>query len=526
MMNHWNLKYTAMSATLTAAMLLSACGAQSTASVSAEESIMPADTPATTVALAASTSEAESVNSDVFSKRDLSEEYDAAEAVTVILDGNAIRTSSDTVQIAGSTATITAAGTYIISGSLEDGSIIVDAGEEDKVQLVLDGASITSDTFAAIYVKQADKVFISLADGTVSTLENGGTFVQTDDNNVDGVIFSKEDLTINGTGTLIIRSSDGNGIVCKDDLVITGGVYEITAAGHALETKDSISIADGAFSLTSGKDGIHAENGDDDTKGGIYISGGDYTITSDGDGIDASGTLTVEGGSFSITAGSGAASAPAKANAFGRWNTTTASSSDTVSAKGIKANGDLALKGGEYTIDAADDGIHTNANLTISAGQYTIVSGDDGIHADSLVQIDGSSITVTAYEGIEGNVIRINDGEIAISASDDGINAAKKSGTTPAIEINGGSVTVAVGAGDTDCIDSNGNLTITGGTINVTGNSTFDIDGSITFTGGTVIVNGQQVNSIPSQMMGGRGGGRGNAGGMGGRGGGKGSWSM
>ena len=362
--------------------------------------------------------------SELFSNRDLSGDYDSSEAVTVTLNGASAQASSDSVQIGDGAVTITAAGTYILSGDYE-GSIIVSATKDDKVQLVLDGVSIAAADYAAIYVAQADKVFLTLAEGSENTLSNGGSFTQIDDSNVDAVIFSRDDLTLNGTGTLRVTSPAGHGIVCKDELVITGGVYEIGAAKTAIRANDSIAISGGSFTLAAYTDGLHAENSDDDTLGSIYISGGDFRIS----------------------------------------------------------------------------------------------VSDDAIHATALVQIDGGSFEIQAAEGIEGTYVQINDGEINITASDDGINAARKSSAcTPTVEITGGSVTISMGAGDTDGIDSNGDVIISGGTVDITGNSTVDYDGSAQLTGGTLIVNGQQVTTVPNQMMGGMGGGMGNMGGRGGKG--------
>ena len=147
--------------------------------------------------------------------------------------------------------------------------------------------------------------------------------------------------------------------------------------------------------------------------------------------------------------------------------------------------------------------------------------GDDGIHGTSLVQIDGGSFSISAAECIEGTYIRINDGQFDLSSWDDGINAAKKSSAyTPTVEINGGSINITMSAGDTDGIDSNGDIIVNGGTVSVSGNSTFDYDGTARFNGGTIYCNGQQVTEIPNQMMGGRGGNMGGFGGnMGGNGG-------
>lgn len=369
---------------------------------------------------------ADAADSEAFSERDLSGSY-ADEVFHITLSGASASSDTDRVSVSGGTVTVSGPGTYLVTGTLDNGSIVVNADKEDKVQLVLDGVSIRSDDYAAIYVAQADKVFVTLADATASTLTNGGRFTQRDDNNVDAVIFSKDDLTLNGSGSLAVSSPAGLGIVGKDDVTITGGSYAVTAADSAITAKDSLNIAGGSFTLTAEKDGLHAENKSDDTLGSIYIAGGSFVIK----------------------------------------------------------------------------------------------AGDDAIHATTLLQIDGGSFDITGAEGMEATCIRINDGQISIAATDDGVNAARKSSAyTPTVEINGGELTVTMGPGDTDGIDSNGNIVITGGTVNVTGNSAFDYDGSASFTGGTVIVNGQQVASLPNQMMGGRGGmmaERGNM--MGGRGG-------
>ena len=407
---------------LTAALLFSGCGArQQAAADTAGDSSSAAPVQTASLSAAAAGTE-ETAASELFSKRDLSGEYDASAAVSVVLTGAGAEADSDGVQIDGSTVTITAAGTYILTGTLENGSIIVDAGKEDKVQLVLSGVKVHSETFAAIYVRQADKVFVTLASDSVNALSNGGTFTLIDDNNVDAVIFSKDDLTLNGSGTLEISSPGGHGIVGKDEVTITGGTYRIAAANHAISGKDSIAIAGGSFALAAYKDGLHAENDDDDTLGNITITGGDFVIQ-------------VE---------------------------------------------------------------------------------DDAIHATYQLQIDGGSFDITAAEGLEATCIRINDGNISIQASDDGINAARKSSASvPTIEINGGTTTIVMGPGDTDGVDSNGNIVINGGTVSVTGNSAFDYDGTAKLNGGTVIINGTVVNSIPNSMMGG-----GMPGGMGGPGGG------
>ena len=364
----------------------------------------------TSAATVVKTSSAGLSADDLFTERDLQQTADLSEAKELALRS-------------GKTLTISGAGVYHVIGSAEDCTILVDAGDEDKVQIVLDGVTMTNADFPCIYIRNADKVFVTLAGD--NTLSVTGSFTADGDTNTDGVIFSKDDLTLNGTGSLIITST-ANGIVGKDDLRITGGTYRITASSKAMEANDSIRIADGSFTIKAGTDGIHAENEDDDSLGYVYIGGGSFSMS----------------------------------------------------------------------------------------------VGDDGIHAVSLVQIDGGSFNVSAAECIEGTYIRINGGTFELSGRDDGINAAKKSTAfrTPTVEINGGSISITMSAGDTDGIDSNGDIIVNGGTISVSGNSTFDYDGTAQFNGGSIYCNGQQVTEIPNQMMGGRGGMGGFGGGrMGGR---------
>ena len=483
-------------------------------------------------------------SADMFTERDLAGTYEESGAVYVTLSGDGITGETDGVAIKGQTVTITAEGTYIFSGTLSEGQIVVDA-DNAKVQIVFDNVDITCASSAAVYVKSAEKVFVTLAEGSQNTLRNTDGYVAIDDNNIDAVIFSKSDLTLNGTGSLTIVSAEGHGIVSKDDLKITGGTYDITAAGHALSGKDSVRIADGTFILTAEKDGIHAENADDEEKGYIYIADGDFTITSDGDGMDASNIVQIEDGTFDITAGGGAANSQKthesdmpgggisqnierpdgesmpqmgeKPDGENMPQDTTTDESST-STKGIKAGGGMYLNGGTYQIDSVDDSIHSNANITIADGTYTLATGDDGVHADDALTVNGGTITVTeSYEGMEGLTVTINDGTIDITASDDGINTAggtDQSGfgtfgdhfkgmdsaddeteeTTDNemwMELNGGYIHILAGG---DGVDSNGDLTINGGEIYIdgpsdNGNSAIDYgDRSSAYVNGGMLV--------------------------------------
>ena len=483
-------------------------------------------------------------STDMFTERDLAGTYEESGAVYVTLSDDGITGETDGVAINGQTVTITAEGTYIFSGTLSEGQIVVDA-DNAKVQIVFDNVDITCASSAAVYVKSAEKVFVTLAEGSQNTLRNTDEYVAIDDNNIDAVIFAKSDLTLNGTGSLTIVSAEGHGIVSKDDLKITGGTYDITAAGHALSGKDSVRIADGTFILTAEKDGIHAENADDEEKGYSYIADGDFAITSDGDGMDASNIVQIEDGTFDITAGGGAANSQKthesdmpgggmsqnierpdgesmppmgeKPDGENMPQDTTTDESGT-STKGIKAGGGMYLNGGTYQIDSADDSIHSNANITIADGTYTLATGDDGVHADDALTVNGGTITVTeSYEGLEGLTVTINDGTIDITARDDGVNAAggtDQSGfgtfgdhfkgmdsaddeteeTTDNemwMELNGGYIHILAGG---DGVDSNGDLTINGGEIYIdgpsdNGNSAIDYgDRSSAYVNGGMLV--------------------------------------
>lgn len=507
-------------------------------------------------------------STDMFTERDLAGTYEESGAVYVTFSDDGITGETAGVAINGQTVTITAEGTYIFSGTLSEGQIVVDA-DNAKVQIVFDNVDITCASSAAVYVKSAEKVFVTLAEGSQNTLRNTDEYVAIDDNNIDAVIFAKSDLTLNGTGSLTIVSAEGHGIVSKDDLKITGGTYDITAAGHALSGKDSVRIADGTFILTAEKDGIHAENADDEEKGYVYIADGDFTITSDGDGMDASNIVQIEDGTFDITAGGGAANSlkthesdmpgggmsqnierpdgesmpqmgekpdeesmsqmgekpdeesmpqmGEKPDGENMPQDTTTDESGT-STKGIKAGGGMYLNGGTYQIDSADDSIHSNANITIADGTYTLATGDDGVHADDALTVNGGTITVTeSYEGLEGLTVTINDGTIDITARDDGINTAggtDQSGfgtfgdhfkgmdsaddeaeeTTDNemwMELNGGYIHILAGG---DGVDSNGDLTISGGEIYIdgpsdNGNSAIDYgDRSSAYVNGGMLV--------------------------------------
>ena len=215
--------------------------------------------------------------SEWFSNRDMKGDYDEDSCVKVALEGETAKCHGETVKISGGTVSITREGSYLLTGVLEKGMLVIEADEEAKVQLILDGARISNDDGAAIYVKSADKVFLTLAAGSENVLSDSGGYSAHDDDKVDGAVFAGCDLTVNGTGSLEVMAAEGHGIVSKDDLRITGGSLTVTAAGHGLSGKDSVRLAEGRLAVVSGKDGIHAEH-EDEQKGYVYIANGSVAV--------------------------------------------------------------------------------------------------------------------------------------------------------------------------------------------------------------------------------------------------------
>lgn len=449
---------------------------------------------------------------DMFTERDSKSEYDAGKAVTIQLSGTTATASSDGVQINGSTVVIKEEATYVISGSLY-GMLVVDAPDTAKLQLVLNGVDIASETSAALYILEADKVFVTLADGTTNTLANGGSFVAIDDNNIDGVLFSKQDLTLNGSGSLTVSSPAGHGIVCKDDLVITGGTYAVNSASHGLDANDSVRIADANITIDAGKDAIHCENSEDAAKGFIYISGGTIKAEAEGDGIAASAYMQIEGGNFDLLVGGGAENGsktssgsyggfmgggPGGMRPGGNQGATTTTTTDTVSMKGLKAANSIFISGGTVKVDSADDGIHSDISVTINGGTFTLASGDDAIHAEDTLTVTAGRIDISeSYEGLEALHIDVQGGDIKLAASDDGLNAAggtDQSGTTGGRDgmFGGGGKGGRPGGGFGGMSgNSNGSIKISGGTlyINASGDG-IDANGTLEISGGYTVVVG------------------------------------
>ena len=371
---------------------------------------------------------------DMFTKRDLAGNYDESEAVKITLSGKTAACNSSNVQIEDGVVTIKAAGVYVLSGTFTDGTIVVDAGDDDKVQLVLDGVSITAADYAAIYAKNADKVFVTLAEGAGNSLMVSGDYVQTDDNNVDAVIFAKCDLTLNGTGSLTVKDNTGHGIVSKDDLVVTGGTYTIYSQDHCLNGKDSVRIADGTFNLSCDEDGIHAGN-DDQQDGYVYIEGGDINISVGDDAIHAEGLLIITGGDIDVSK----------------------------SCEGVEGD-KILVTGGDIDVISSDDGFN-------AAGG----SSGSGDNHDGFGDSSGSGDNHDGFGGGPGM------GGVDMDADNDAY-----------ILITGGTININANG---DGIDSNGCIGITGGSVYVlgpsdNGNGAMDYGICAAITGGEIVAVG------------------------------------
>lgn len=397
-----------------------------------------------------------------YKDEDTNSSWGAESATKISLNGSTATVDGLGAEANNSAVSITSAGTYVLSGILNNGIIVVEAGEDDIVRIVLNNADITNLSGSAIYAISADKVIITVADNTINNLSDSDSYVLKEgEDEPDSVIFCETDLTINGNGTLNVTSNYKNGITTKDDLVVTGGAINITAVNDAIKGKDSIAINNGIFTLlTSSGDCLQASNSDDTRKGWISIDGGAFNITSAVDGLQAESLLQINAG---------------------------------------------ALK-----INCTEDALHSNTNILVTGGNITINAGDDGLHTDSALTINAGSVLIkNCYEGLEASTLTINGGIIDVTSKDDGLNSSGgadnssdnnntnnkdqfANDTNCAITITGGDITLNAGG---DGIDSNGSIYFKDGTIKVSGptsngNGPIDYNGTCDLTGGTLTIAG------------------------------------
>ncbi len=419
--------------------------------------------------------------------------WETSSEITITLNGSSISASSDAVSISGSVAKITSAGNFRISGTLNDGQILVNSEEDGIVRLILDDADITSSTSAPIYIKNAEKVLVYLEENTTNSLIDGSSYTYDDaeEEEPNATLFSKENLTLAGEGTLEINANFNDAINTKDGLIISGGTYKLTAVDDGIRGKDYTIVKSGTIEIDANGDGIKSDNENDDTKGYIEIINGTFDISAKGDGISAETDLIINYADMTIQ---------------------TSAYTSSSSTKGLKSGVNQIIDDGDITITSSDDAIHSDGTITINGGTFSISAGDDGIHADyDLVINDGTIDIIKSYEGIEsyeGNMA-FNEGTIHIKSSDDGINLAaggdnmgggghsgwggtSSSSGTYYIYINGGWIYINASG---DGLDSNSDISMTGGTVLIdgptnSGNGAIDCNNSFEITGGTIIAAG------------------------------------
>lgn len=422
-------------------------------------------------------------------------EADLTGATAITLSGSSVQIDGSGAEASNGVVTITAGGTYAVSGTLDEGQIIVNASGKD-VTLVLNGASITCSYGSPIYIYKSSSTTIHLTEGTENALTDGNSYTFADslssaaDEEPNACLYSKSDLIIQGAGSLTVDANYKNGITSKDTLEIYDAILSVTAVNHGINGKDSNTIDSASISVTCGGDAIRSSNDSDSALGWVSISNSTLALTAGEDGIQAETWAALSNGSYTITSGGGSGVAPR----------------DDVSAKGIKAGTALTLASGVYVLDCSDDALHANGDVTISGGVYTISTGDDAAHADETLTISGGQMNVLkSYEGLEGSNVDISGGSIVLVSSDDGVNAAggvdgsgfggrgmgnmfDPAGSSYSLTISDGFLSVTAGG---DGLDSNGSITMTGGTVLVgssgNGDGALDYDAGFSLEGGVLL---------------------------------------
>lgn len=448
------------------------------------------------------TGESVSFDIDLLETHEEEDDYtwDESNVVEIALADDASSAGSQAVKISGNQVTIMASGTYRLTGKLSDGQVLVESTDDAVVRLILNGVDINNNSSAPIYLVSAEKTVIVLADGTQNILTDTANYIfaSEDEDEPKATLFSNDDLTITGNGSLTVIGQYNDAVSTDDGLLIKATNLNIQAVDDGIRGKDYLVIDNAILEIAAGGDGLKSDSDDAEKPGQIQISDSTLTINSVGDAASAEGTVTILSGEINIHSGD------------------FSFNPEGDSAKGIKGLISIVIEGGTFLIDAVDDGLHSNGDITINGGVFTIASGDDGIHSDLSLTINGGVIDITeSYEGLESQVVTINGGEITLLASDDGINAAGGAdgsgmnggwglpgGQAPWdqggvasdywVYLNGGKVYVNAGG---DGIDSNGSIEMTGGVLLIDGPITdrdgpVDYMGTFNITGGTLVAVG------------------------------------
>lgn len=430
-------------------------------------------------------------------------EWDSTQVVRITLNSVSITVEPSVAEVSGSVVIISKAGTYSIAGSLSDGQIIVNTEDAGPVRLVLDGVNIKCTSSAPVYIQKAEKVIIILNEGKQNYLSDGTSY-ELVDNEPGAALFSNSYLAISGTGSLSVTANYRDGISSDDELIIAGGTISVTAADDGIRGKDYLYVRNGKITVTSKGDGLKSDNSRDPSLGYILVDTCNISITTTaGDGINASTSLNINNGVFNIITGGGAGTISTGGGGFPGGGGSSGYSG-TESEKALKATGGIDILKGMFTINSADDAIHSDSQITIHDGSYSIASGDDAIHTDVSLTVNGGTIDVTkCYEAMEGPIITINGGNLNLVSVDDTFNATKGNATESndgsLLAINGGSIVASASKGD--CIDSNGNVTMSGGILVANGPSSApevgaDVNGTFKVSGGFLVFTGPNSGNM------------------------------
>ncbi len=399
---------------------------------------------------------------------------------------------------------ITESGTYEFSGNYSSITVNVNKDVDDgAVYLVLNGAHITSQTETPLNIIEAQDVVIMLeGENTVTQ----GEIVTTDEEFPSGAVHSQADTLITGGGSLTVNTLYKDAINSRDDLIIENVTITVNAVEHGIEGKDLLAIDSSNINVTSGRDGIRTSNDEDLEKGNLIITSGTFVINALHDGIAAEQTLQIDGGSFNITTGGGFVEVLNEiTRGEGSGNTISATDLLEDSMRSLKGT-NITINGGEFLLSSYEDTVHANGVLTINSGYFDILSGDDALHADTDLVINDAEVLVqNGYEGIEGETVTINGGDINVTVLDDAINANSDTGF---IKITGGNIFLKCQG---DGIDSNGDLIIEGGDIVVDvdavysgGDGELDVSGTYSISGGSITdENGNEITTNTSAPGGG-----------------------
>ena len=441
-------------------------------------------------------------NSDsaYFTTNDQNGSWDTTGAAAITLTGDGASISGNGAYVYDGNVVIAEAGRYVLSGSLEDGSIIVDAHDSSKVWILLDGVEINCSDDACIQVDQADKVFLTLAEGSENTLISGSAYSDTAlSDGTDGAIFAHDDLTINGSGSLTVTAQYSHGISANDDLVITGGTITISAADDAIHVNDSIRIKDAAITVTAGDDGLLTTN--EVENGYLYIESGTLDITASGDGIHTTGDVTVAGGETNISAGDDGIHSDA--SVFVQSGTILISDC----YEGIEAL-IIDVSGGDVSINCEDDGFNANGGSgdmfggggQMGGGHNDGTSGHGGMHGSGTDEGTTGEMPTPPDRSGESMSGGMPTGQETETASGSGQSSADTEDVETYISISGGNIRIVNEVGqDADGLDSNGDIKISGGTIYIsllgTGSNcavdyASESGGVAEITGGTIIACG------------------------------------